>query len=347
MPRLQLILLVVIVILGGVFGGVLYHNKQQPLAIEICPTDVMACPDGSTVPRMDTTCEFAVCAQERPKYMEPIAQGQGSTTPITTSEVKPSLSPQTSAGKLFEKVRAPLVSVFEKIGAAISPAINPAPTTLTTNQQVYINSQGSSPTSPSNSTFNETRYTIQNGSIVDGNNSIIYTFPPSTSQSGWSTHIVDVVAVNQIIPIINTIPIVGQPGQFYVSENSHGNLANCEFSNRVYILDTLTGKKVLMYEENNASIAGDIARSCTSELYLLATENEKLILKSHTVGTGSTCESTWSEPEQTWYLDVTKLEKGLRRYIISAALYYKAEAEESACRTKYEATSTDQQTIGG
>jgi hypothetical protein len=102
-----------------------------------------------------------------------------------------------------------------------------------------------------------------------------------------------------------------------------------------------------MYEENSNTIGASVARSCTSELYLLATEGEKLILKSHTVGTGTTCESTWSEPEQTWYLDVTHLEKGLRRYIISPTLYYKAEAQEKACRVPYEASSTPQDALGG
>jgi hypothetical protein len=344
MSRLQIILVVVIIILGGVFGGVLYHNKHKAPDAPMCPVDVMACPDGSTIPRSGPNCEFGVCAQERPSYMEPIATssegGVATATPITTTN-----TPQKKNEKkgVVSTVKDTVVTVVKKVEDIFTTTPKSTPITQQTNTP---NNQA--PTSEKNAIFNETRYSIKNNSIVDENGKIIYTFPPSTSTiTGWSTHIVNVVPTNSVAAVINSIPIVGQPGQFYISENSLGNIENCEFSNKVYILDTKTGAKVLMYEENNTTVGANIARSCTSELFLLATEGEKLILKSHTVGTGSTCESTWSEPEQTWYLDVTKLDIGLRRYIISPTLYYKAEADEKQCRTQYESTSTPSSVLGG
>ena len=346
MSRLQLILVVTSLLLGTTFGGTLYYNKHKVLPAPLCPLDVMACPDGSTIPRSGPHCEFGVCAQERPSYMEPIATSSlekaTTTTLINNTPQKPII--KTGVVKKVTTAISSVVTQFSNILNDSIKSTTPAqPQTNSTNSQ---NKQA--PTSEKNATFNETRFSIKNGSIIDENGKVIYTFPPSsTNVAGWTTHIVNVVPTNSIAAVINSIPIIGQPGQFYISENSLGNIENCEFSNKVYILDTKTGAKVLMYEENNTTIGANIARSCTSELFLLATEGEKLILKSHTVGTGSTCESTWSEPEQTWYLDVTKLENGLRRYIISPTLYYKAEAEEKACRTKYEATSTPVDTLGG
>lgn len=310
----------------------------------MCPVDVMACPDGSTMPRSGPNCEFGVCAQERPSYMEPLATTSEETLGTTTLLAVTGTSQKPVVKKsVVKKVTDTVTTVIKKVEEVFTSAPK---TDKATQQANPLTTQ--TPTSEKNAIFNETRYSIKNNSIVDENGKIIYTFPPSsTSTSGWSTHIVNVVPTNSISAVINSIPIIGQPGQFYLSENSLGNIENCEFSNKVYILDTKTGSKVLMYEENSNTIGASIARSCTSELYLLATEGEKLILKSHTVGTGSTCESTWSEPEQTWYLDVTKLEIGLRRYIISPTLYYKAEAEEKQCRTQYEATSTPADTLGG
>lgn len=346
MPRFQLILLVIIIILGGVFGGVLYHKKNQAPVAEICPADVMACPDGSTVPRSGANCKFGICKQELPSYMEPTTplETTSTTSAITQSQGSPiSPSKPTEKKSVVKKVTDAVDTVVKKVEAIFTDTTKKntqlaQQTNLSTNQ---------TPTSEKSAVFNETRYVVKNNSIIDGNGNIIYTFPPNPSVAGWTTTIVNVVPTNSVTPVINSIPIVGQPGQFYISENSLGNIVNCEFSNRVYILDTKTGTKILMYEENNNTVGGAIARSCTSELFLLATEGEKLILKSHTIGTGSVCESTWSEPEQTWYLDVTKLEKGLRRYIISPALYYSAESKEKECRVPYEATSTPVDTLGG
>jgi hypothetical protein len=66
-------------------------------------------------------------------------------------------------------------------------------------------------------------------------------------------------------------------------------------------------------------------------------------MKYHTLGTNMICDSTWSEPEKTWYLDVTKSENGTRRYYISGARYGEAEVKEAACRAIYDASTTPSQ----
>ena len=345
MSRLQLILGVVVILLGAIFGFVVYRKNHQEPAPQACPLDTMACPDGSTVPRIGPNCEFGVCKQELPSYMEPDSTETSTTTTSTLSTSTNGGTPSSSKKGVVKTVADSVSLVVDKV-TTIFTKEEQKPQASQNTQTPSQNNQA--PTSEKNAIFNETRYSVVNGSIVDEKGNVIYTFPPTSSGGdGWTTHVVNVVPTNSVAPIINSIPIVGQPGQFYVSENSLGNVENCEFSNKVYILDTKTGQKVLMYEENSNTIGANIARSCTSELYLLATEAEKLILKSHTVGTGSTCEGTWSEPEQTWFLDITHLEKGLRRYFISSPLYAKAEAEEKECRLQYESTSTPQDVLGG
>ncbi len=348
MNKLHIILGVIIFILSVIFGVVLYKNKHRTPIVESCPADVMMCPDGTSVGRSGPDCEFGICKQELPNYMEPLPVEESSTTSTAISTTSPNSSTQAPGQKknIVKKVVDAASALVDKVSETLG--ISQANQTTQANQTSSPLSQNNQePTSEKSAIFNETRYSILNDSIVDENGNIIYTFPPSTSVAGWTTHVVNVVPTNSVTAVINSIPIVGQPGQFYISENSLGNIEACEFSNKVYILDINTGEKILMYEESNTTTGSSITRSCTSELYLLATESEKLILKSHTVGTGTTCEGTWSEPEQTWYLDVTKLEKGLRRYIISPTLYYKAESDEKNCRTLYEATTTPEETIGG
>jgi hypothetical protein len=347
MNKLHIILGVIIFILSSIFGVVLYKNKHQTPVVEACPADVMMCPNGTSIGRSGPNCEFGICKQELPSYMEPLPAEEASSTPTSLSTTTNSSTRAPNQKKnIVKKVADAASALIDKVSETLG--ITQATQNAQVNQTSSPSSQNNQePTSEKSAIFNETRYTIVNDSIVDENGIIIYTFPPSTSVAGWTTHVVNVVPTNSVAAVINSIPIVGQPGQFYISENSLGNIEACEFSNKVYILDIKTGEKILMYEESNTTTGSSISRSCTSELYLLATESEKLILKSHTVGTGTTCEGTWSEPEQTWYLDVTKLEKGLRRYIISPTLYYKAETDEKNCRTLYEATTTSEETIGG
>jgi hypothetical protein len=239
---------------------------------------------------------------------------------------------------LFTKITSSATSIFKQaadsIGKSVSSGIKE---TAKTTPPV----QKTAPPTPL--AINETRYSVKDGKLVDQNNTVIYTITSTSANSsgnGMDTHIVNAIAVNHVAPIVGAIPVNGLPGKYYLSENSFGSTGGCEFANKIYILDTTTGTKTLLYEENNSLLTSDDPRACNSEMYLLATENEKLILKYHTIGTNMTCDSTWSEPEKTWYLDVTQTEKGSRRYWISPALSGEAEVSEAACRATLGATTT-------
>ncbi len=362
-----LIAVAVILVAALTLGGVLYLRKKEPeVVVDMCPQDVMLCPDGTSVPRSGPNCEFGACKQDIPEYMK---QEESTSAPsLTPSSTTPttSVTPQKKSAptpavttNLFTKLSTTVSSVFKQasdtINKNISSGVAETPKTVSTPPQTTVTEPSSQNTNqPNTSAINETRYSVENNSIVDSNNQIIYTLPTysaNSSGTGMQTHVVNVVPVNQVAPIVGAIPVNGLPGKYYLSENSFGNPESCQFSNKIYILDTITNTRTLMFEENSQTLSQDDQRACNSEIYLLATENEKLILKYHTIGTNMICESTWSEPEKTWYLDVTKPEKGTRRYLIVYSLYQEAEDKETACRATFEATSTSPTTtetvIGG
>ena len=343
-----------------------YTKKGTPkVPTLICPVDTMSCPDGSTVPRSGPNCEFGVCSQEVPSYMI-----NPNTTPTETGGVGSSTI-TSSVNSSPKNIASPIVTtnVFTKITSTISHTAGAIKNTIVSSLSSGVKDQTSTapvattkpantsttsqpPTTEDPSAIKENRLNVVNNSIVDEQGNVIYTIPSgltgNSSTPGWTTHIVDVIAVNDVPPVINSIPITGSPGKYYLSENSFGNVENCEFSNRIYILDTKANTKTLMYEENNTTLTPDDPRACTSEIYLLATEVEKLILKYHTIGTNTTCDSSWNEPEKTWYLDVTNIGKGMKHYYISYPLYLKSQDSEASCRTQYESTSTPPEaTVGG
>ena len=348
-----LIEVIIVVILASSLGGFAYYKKQKftPL-VSVCPTDVMMCPDGTSVPRSGAACEFDVCKQELPSYMIPVtsqtetseatATSQGASTSLSTKKT-PAIP---ATDNVIKKITTSATSLIKQVTTSIANSLTTQnkqtnqnqPSTQITNTQTNTLSQ------PNPLAINETRYLVVNGSIVDQNNKVIFTLPTTfTGSSGTnygSTHAVNAVAVNQVAPIIGTVPVNGLPGKYYLSVNSVGNKGACEFSNRIFILDVNTGVQTLMYEENNTMLSPNDPRACTNEMYLLATEGPKLILKYHTTGTNSTCDSTWSEPELTWYLDVTDLSKGTRRYYITGTQYGEAEKKEIQCRVQYDASST-------
>lgn len=185
------------------------------------------------------------------------------------------------------------------------------------------------------------KYLVDGNTILSNNNNVIYTIPPevitavSSPNAGWTNTTINVVPVGVTPPIINAIPITDLPGKYYLSENSFGNMEACEFSNKIFILDTNTDTVELIYEENNTTLSRDDPRACNSEIFLLATEGPKLVIKYHTIGTNTLCDSAWSEPEKTFYLDVTQLQRfGMRKYEIPYDLSANAENEEEACRAK-------------
>lgn len=322
------------------------HNSQEsPLVV--CPTDAMMCPDGSSVPRSGPSCEFGVCTQTLPSYLiEPTQKD----TPVvaSSSPLNASSTEKKSNTDLFSTITHTASSLFQEVTKSITARsssdlapINARPATISTkkNNTPY--------TTPPVTGMNETRYSVDHGVILDKDKTVIYTLPTVSTNNGAgtsdsSTHTVNVVPVSTVPPVINGIPVNGLPGKYYLSENtSTQNTNTCEFSNKIYILDTNTNQMKLLYEENNATLSFDDARACNSEMYLLATDQEKLILKYHTIGTNTVCDSTWSEPEKTWYLDVTRTTIGTKRYFITSPLYLQAEAEERQCRLQYEATTTN------
>ncbi len=346
----------VVVILGSILGGTIYVSKKNKVAS--CPLDAMMCPDGSSVGRVGAACEFAVCKQELPSYMQKeeasSVNPESEVTPLSSSPASskeqipsPSKTPTTNTTP-FSRFATKVASFAKESVATIQTNISSGISNVTSPSTNVVKKENAAqtPTSPIPSTINETRFDVKNNTIIDANNTVIYTIPStpsgstesSSSTENWETHIVNVVPVNTVAPILGAIPVTGLPGKYYLSENSFGSIENCEFSNKVYILDTTTGERTLMYEENSNTLTKDDPRACNSEIYLLATNEEKLILKYHTINTNMTCESTWSEPEKTWYLDVTNLAQKTKRYVISNTLYSQAEDEETICRTALDGT---------
>lgn len=349
----------------SVSGAVYVQKKRNAVTANQCPVDLMLCPDGSTIARSGPACEFGVCKEDRPSYMRESATVSTTTpfeTTISTSSLPGSVekntaplgqaTPSSSAEEsTFKKAVTVTTTAAKQVASTIinnipfvSNLVQNTPSQQTTESTTQNNQQEqASLVTPLTSSLNETRYEIKGNTIVDNNNNVIYILPAYTSSSGTETSAVNAVAVNAVAPIIGAIPVTGLPGKYYLSENTIGTNGGCIFSNRIYILDINTGVKVLMYEENNTTINENDPRACTSEIFLLATDREKLIVKYHTIGTEAICESSWSEPEKTWYIDVTKISEGMKRFYISPQQYYESEAKEAQCRALIEATSTIEQ----
>jgi hypothetical protein len=326
-----LISLGIILLATAICFGLIYNrNKKQSALLNACPADVMVCPDGSSVPRSGPSCEFGVCKQESVSSSDPTQVALSQSAPTTETNQ----TQKTPSSGAFTNIATSITSVFNKVTKGISSA-SPEKNQATVQNTPSPSPKNTQPQAPP--AINETRYSVDNNHLVDQNNNVIYTFPPSSSTE---THVVNAVAVNQVAPIIGAIPVTGLPGKYYLSENSFGGNGGCQFSNKIYILDTSTGAKILMYEENNTILGIGDPRGCDREMYLLATDNEKLILKYHTLNTNMICDSTWSEPENTWYLDVTHIENGTRRYWISPTLSSQAEDLETTCRSNLEAATT-------
>ncbi len=329
-----LIYLAIILLAAAVSFGLIHQRNVQRaenMLRVVCPADNMMCPDGASVPRSGPRCEFGTCPQTKPLSTEPqSATTTSSSTPVSihlNTGIPKNDVPQgvltkivTSATSIFKKTNKDVTTGVKETSNVITPSVPQAVT-------------------PTNPVVQEIKYTVKDNKVVDQNNNVIYTNPPS-SGSTLPTHIVNILPVGNVAPIVGAIPVTGLPGKYYLSENSFGNAESCEFSNKIYILDTATGVRTLMYEENSSTLPPNDPRACNSEMYLLSTEAEKLVIKYHTVGTNMICESSWSEPEKTWYLDVTNLSNGTKRYYISPTLYAEAEKAEELCRSQLNASST-------
>ena len=245
----QTILALAVILLATMLAFFLIHerNKKYTETLTACPTDAMMCPDGSTIPRSGPRCEFTACPQEIPKAVEQVvSQTVEKKTPFIQSTTSPITIPkQPATTNLFKKIsttaKALIQQASSNLGSSISSGLQ---------QTSQATTQPSAPhTEPTpRPAIDETRYSVKNNAIVDENNNAIYTLPTvsDNSSSGMETHIVNVVPVNDVAPIIGAIPVTGLPGKYYLSENSFGALGSCQFSNRVYILDTKTDTRTLM-----------------------------------------------------------------------------------------------------
>jgi hypothetical protein len=248
---------IIVVAATGISGAVYYHKKKQTPLVQACPTDVMMCPDGSSVPRSGPKCEFGVCKQislqEHDSEIEAIIPATSSVTsiPIKNKSVTTNLFAKItkSATSLFKETKETLTSDISSGIKETSQTVSTEPNTAPKNTV---------PIPPAKPSLDETRYTIENNKIIDENNKPIYTLPPSTSGSNP----VNVVPVGGITPIIGAVPVDGLPGKYYLSENFRSEDTACHFSNRIYILDTVANTKTLMYEENNTTLTQDDPRAC-------------------------------------------------------------------------------------
>lgn len=348
-----LIAIASILLLSGLGYGLIRYTSLKENPRLVCPADTMMCPDGTEVRREGSACEFSVCKQESPSYLkteEPVAASSSEKIVVKDTDTQPKkedVPPATFFGKVTKTVQV----IFSEGASFFSGSISSGISETNRNDSDSLPSlQNNQAITSSNETgnihlVNETRYEIMNSTIVNGSGTPIYTISggsitgTSSISENWETHTVNAVPVNEVKPVIGGVPVNGLPGKYYVSVNSFGNIENCEFSNRIYILDTQTDEMSLLYEENSDTLAKDDPRACNNEIYLLATNEEKLVLKYHTINTNMVCESSWSEPDKTWYVDVTNLSAKTKRYAISNALYEQAEDEEESCRFNLGASS--------
>ncbi len=337
-------------------------------AKQACTLEAKVCPDGSSVVRTMPNCEFALCPASLPSGTTTLSMEVSTTTPLaTTTEVNsenipsptgksaPVITKQetatTKSTSVVSKIKAAVASVVTTIAEPFKPgpppqgnandANIPASTYITKVELTQSGAPVPAPVSLPPEDFAGQKYVVKGNDVLSNDNKVIYTIPPeviaavSSPNAGWTNTTINVVPVGTAAPILNAIPIKDLPGKYYLSENSFGNIESCEFSNKIFILDTNTNTVTLMYEENSSTLSADDPRACNSEIFLLATEGNKLVIKYHTIGTNTLCDSAWSEPDKTFYLDVTKLStQGMTRYAIPENLSATAEQEEEACRAK-------------
>lgn len=342
-----------VVIVGGIPGTTYIlrtHFSSSPKP-QACTLEAKICPDGSSVGRTGPNCEFAMCPITKTTSTSSLEVTTATSTNIATTstftqnipkttETQPT-TPNSKVSSAFSSIVNIITFPFKKNPTFVSTT-NYYPTNSPITPSTYISNSETNnsvykPLPPEN--FAGEKYIVKDGNILSNDNKVVYTIPQeiinnvSSSNPGWTNTIINVIQVGTVAPILNAIPITDLPGKYYLSQNSFGNIENCEFSNKIFILDTISNTVTLMYEENNTTLSRDDPRACNSEIFLLTTENNKLILKYHTIGTNTLCDSAWSEPEKTFYLDVTKLRtEGMKKYVIPENLSATAEQEEEACR---------------
>ncbi len=340
MNKPVLISLSIVIIGGSILLGLVYWNKSEELGAT-CPLEVMVCPDGSTVSMSGPNCEYGVCKQITTPITNEVTPNEAVTTEtipgVTLTEPTKSASTLPETRKEETSLFSAIIQKVIQTTGSIANSFSGEPKSSVNNTQPTQPEGITTPTPQGeSSTLNEERFSVVNGAIIDSSGATVATIPASVSiESGtttWETVVVNAIEVGSTTPIVEGVPVIGATGKYYVSENSFGSITNCEFSNKIFILDTIAETYTLLFEENSSTLSRDDPRACNSEIFLLATEDEKLILKYHTLDTNMICESTWSEPDKTWYLDVTNLSSLMKRYQITAERYSQAESEEISCR---------------
>lgn len=352
-----------VLIIGTLPGAAsLIRSRFAPKAtVQACTLEAKTYPDDSSVRRTGPNCEFALCPTPRVIATSSLQVSIATTTKIATTSLVKEIAPVAKTQQTRATPKSPtsiMSSAFSSITSSLSSVVTAVTSPFKKQSPTIINYYPTSVIPPStyvtsSSTempaykplppkdFAGEKYLVKDGIIVSNDNKVIYAIPPevvtavSSSNAGWTNTTINVVPIGTIPPLVNAIPITDLPGKYYLSENSFGDIASCEFSNKIFILDTNTNTVTLMYEENTSTLSHDDPRACNSEIFLLATESSKLILKYHTIGTNTLCDSAWSEPDKTFYLDVTKLTtQGMIKYDIPTNLTATAEQEEDACRAK-------------
>jgi hypothetical protein len=172
----------------------------------------------------------------------------------------------------------------------------------------------------------ETRYAIKDGNLVSysGGNTIFYTFPKNLLMQlnlgalGWGGG--------------SAVPIPNSSGKYYLSINNLSKYGKCEFSNKIFILDTRKNELTPFYEESDKTLKKDDFRACNKQMALIGTEGSSLIISYHTLETGGVCDSTWSNPEVIWYLNALAPAGGTQKYDIPVELYEKSKKEDVDCQ---------------
>jgi hypothetical protein len=349
------LIVVFVGVLPNVTSLIRSHFEPKPVS-QACLQETKICPDGTSVVRILPNCDFTSCPvpTTSTSSSETIIATSSQVSTTTVTQITPSINPQKVVSTPQANIQTKPKSFISKIVSSITSAV----TTIISNQVPSGNPNDASipastyipspiettsvykPMPPKD--FAGQKYLVKDNNIISNDNKVIYTIPPeviiavSSSNTGWTNTTINVVPVGSVAPVPpnNAIPIVDLPGKYYLSENSFGDMSACEFSNKIFILDIYTNTVTLMYEENSSTLSHDNPRACNSEIFLLATESSKLVLKYHTIGTNTLCDSAWSEPDKTFYLDVTKLQQGMAKYSIYPDLTVKADQEEEACRAK-------------
>jgi hypothetical protein len=339
--RLVLYVLVVI-ILSAVLVSVVYVKQSPPTTQNVLPS--------VTQEEKITPQEQVLTTGTTSEEVESVSVTGTTTTPVPIQETlvtqkPPQIIEQPSITQkiadVVSSVSYTISSLFIQERGDTNESTIP-PTSYTTN----TTQTGSPYTQLPPQDFAGQKYIVVDGNIVTADNKVIYNIPPevygsASGGSNWTNTVVSVTAVGIVPPVVGAIPVENLPGKFYLSTNSFGDMEQCQFSNKIFILDTIANTTTLIYEENSSTLTKDDPRACNSEIFLLATDKEKLVLKYHTIGTNTLCDSAWSEPEKTFYIDVTKLQtEGMKKYTIPASLSNSAEQEEEACRALLSATGT-------